>query len=372
MRKFQVGDNVIVIRGALKGFVGRIKDTERRKSGYSYKIHYIIEWPGEAPVRKGVMKSTFLSEELTKTLQCYNMGDYVVVTNQESPLKGKKVCIRKAYKDGFNINYETLLDNSNKVYVFNQADLTMPYNVPAEKPVKNKPIQLVEFRPQDSVPHENPFENKEPITFHRDEGPGHAVIHECGAISWVRDDPFSQIGKEKHRTERRIISPEELRKLVHGDKEPSKEMVEYNKKDVDHVVIMNRRISWNEICFHYVEAFCQRHGYTAERDAWVGGDVGTTICINDMYVGMNEIRYDVDNNIPTEQFEKWYWKALEVYELTGEKWLNYQSFCKGAPDPWPEEKLKKVREGVKKIEQMKKELNDYITEVKKSGRNPLF
>ena len=43
MQKFHEGDHVIVIRGMLKGFVGRIKSVERRKSGYSYKTHYVVE-----------------------------------------------------------------------------------------------------------------------------------------------------------------------------------------------------------------------------------------------------------------------------------------------------------------------------------------
>ena len=163
------------------------------------------------------------------------------------------------------------------------------------------------------------------------------------------------------------LSPEEFIKTV-LKKEPSKEIVDYNQKDVDNLVIMKRIIAWNEICFQYVEAFCQRHGYTPERDAWVAGDVGTTICINDMYIGMDEIRYDVDNDVPVEKFEEWYWKSLDVYELTGEKWMNYPSFCKGAPDTWPNEQLNKIRESKKRIDQLKQELDEEIENYKRQNK----
>lgn len=148
-------------------------------------------------------------------------------------------------------------------------------------------------------------------------------------------------------------------------------MEEYNKKDIENTIRLKRRIAWNEICFQYVEEFCRRHGYTPERDTWVSGDIGTTICINDMYIGMDEIRYDVDNDIPINKFEEWYWKALDVYELTEEKWLNYPSFCNGVPDPWPDERLNKIRESKKKIDELNKEIEQEIESYKRQNKKQI-
>lgn len=113
--------------------------------------------------------------------------------------------------------------------------------------------------------------------------------------------------------------------------------------------------SWNDICNKYLKAFCVKHDYKYEPD-WIGGDVGTIIEISDMFVNMDDIRYDVDNNIPEYKFANWYWKHLEVYELTGEYYLNYKSYCKGAPDEWTEERMNKIRENKKYIDRIKKEL----------------
>ena len=89
------------------------------------------------------------------------------------------------------------------------------------------------------------------------------------------------------------------------------------------------KLNWKEICNNYLFEFCEKHEYTYESDCWVANDPGTIANIGDMFVSMENIRYDIDNNIPEEKFEKWYWKSLEVYELVGEKFMNYENFCKG-------------------------------------------
>ena len=81
----------------------------------------------------------------------------------------------------------------------------------------------------------------------------------------------------------------------------------------------------------------------------VHDDPGTTILIGDMYVGMDEIRYDIDNDIDESVFSTWYWKALELYELGVESWMNYESFCKGVPDEWPEERIQRLREAKQRL-----------------------
>ncbi len=124
---------------------------------------------------------------------------------------------------------------------------------------------------------------------------------------------------------------------------------------------------WRDVCNLYLKSFCDKHEYCYEPDMWVSDDPGTIICVSDMFVNMDDIRYDVDNNIPKEMFSKWYWKSLEVYELTGENFMNYKSFCKGAPDPWTEDKLKVVRDGKKKIQAMTDDLNNYINDCKKDN-----
>ena len=133
------------------------------------------------------------------------------------------------------------------------------------------------------------------------------------------------------------------------------------EKDIE---IKARIAHWKDVCNEYLETFCKKHEYTYEPDMWVGSDPGTVANIGDLFVGMDDIRYDVDNNIPESYFEKWYWKNLEVYELTGCNYINYPSYCEGAPDNWSDERLDRVREANKRLEQAKREFNEEIERIK--------
>ena len=98
---------------------------------------------------------------------------------------------------------------------------------------------------------------------------------------------------------------------------------------------------------------------------WVANNPGTIICINDMFVSMEDIRFDVDNNIDIDCFDSWYWKSIDVYELTGQKYMNYPSFCIGAPDIYTEEKLKSIREAKVNVEKAKEALQFEIDRLTK-------
>lgn len=373
--KFKTGDWVRIKTGRLRGRVATV-DQVLRLPKLDHAL-YVVKWPDAKNIERSYLcaQNQYISTQLENTELRANEGDNVYITAHA--LYGRGAIVVKVQRRWTYGKGDDTPTGYKYIYTLRYVDPIKKNSTTGEfeywqfshtKP-KSLPIQMVEFRPQDSVSHKNPFESKEPITFHQDECPGHAVIHEGGAISWVRDWDLGN-GPKGH-PKRKVIQPEELRKLVKGETGPSKEMIDYNKKDVDNVVRMKLRISWNEICFQYVEEFCRKHGYTPERDAWVAGDVGTTICINDMYVGMDEIRYDIDNDIPVEKFTEWYWKSLDVLELTGEKWLNYASFCKGAPDPWPKERLDKIRESKKKIDQLKQELYDEIENYKRQNKKEI-
>jgi hypothetical protein len=143
------------------------------------------------------------------------------------------------------------------------------------------------------------------------------------------------------------------------------ELYTHNKGEM--TVIKNNyslKSEWQELCNKYLKKFCEKHEYTYEADCWVANDPGTIANIGDMFVSMDNIRYDIDNCIDVDCFEAWYWKSLEVYELTGQKYMNYSSFCHGAPDMWSEERLNSVREAKRKVEVAKQNLEKEIERLK--------
>ena len=123
---------------------------------------------------------------------------------------------------------------------------------------------------------------------------------------------------------------------------------------------------WREICQEYLKLFCDKHEYSFEDCFWVTDNYGTIACVSDMFISMEHIRYDIDNNIEETMFEKWYWKAIEIFELTGQDFMNYENFCKGAPDIWTEEKMEKLREAHMRVyeaeEALRREIEEFTEE----------
>lgn len=120
---------------------------------------------------------------------------------------------------------------------------------------------------------------------------------------------------------------------------------------------------WRDICQEYLKLFCDKHEYSFEDCFWVTDNYGTIACVSDMFISMEHIRYDIDNNIEETMFEKWYWKAIEIFELTEQDFMNYESFCKGAPDMWTEEKIEKLREAHMRVYEAEEALRQEIEEI---------
>ena len=125
---------------------------------------------------------------------------------------------------------------------------------------------------------------------------------------------------------------------------------------------------WQEVCNDYLRAFCKRHEYAYDPKDWIGigaENIGTIVEVNDMYINMDDLRYDVDNNVPADKFAKWYDKQLELHELGIEVWLNYPNYCKGAPDEWTEERMEELRAANQRLWEMKEQLEEMCKDYKK-------
>lgn len=80
-----------------------------------------------------------------------------------------------------------------------------------------------------------------------------------------------------------------------------------------------------------MKLFVKKHGY--EDVDWV-----------------DDIRYDMDNNIPEESFEKWYWKSVERAS-SHIRYMNYKSFCKGCLDPISPEQEEETEKARQRLEE---------------------
>lgn len=121
---------------------------------------------------------------------------------------------------------------------------------------------------------------------------------------------------------------------------------------------------WQRICNTYLQVFCKRHGYQFDPTDWVGigeENIGTIVEVNDMYLHMDDIRYDVDNQVPIDYISRWYYKRNELHEL-GVNYMNFPSFCKGAPDPWTKEKIDELHQVQDKVLCVRNNIERMISE----------
>lgn len=94
---------------------------------------------------------------------------------------------------------------------------------------------------------------------------------------------------------------------------------------------------FNSLCNKYAEMFAAKHELPFE--GWVGFRVGEIAYIGDYYVGMSEIRYDIDTAQPPDIFFRY--QAFFDKEVGNEKLrycetcgnldiasINYETFCK--------------------------------------------
>ena len=120
---------------------------------------------------------------------------------------------------------------------------------------------------------------------------------------------------------------------------------------------------YTNICNEYLQRFCIKQGYHYEPDeAWIAGDAGDCATIGDYVFGFNEIRYDIDNDVPKGKIIAWYDYVLEIHTLGLPNTINYPSYCKGAPLPYSKEKIEEIRTLKKQVEQAEKTLKNRIDE----------
>lgn len=124
------------------------------------------------------------------------------------------------------------------------------------------------------------------------------------------------------------------------------------------------RENYNKAVDAYMNAWCDKHELEYEADMWVAGDVGTICMVGDYFVSFDEVRYDMDNDLPGDTFFEWYDYSLDVHDVNPDIKLNFRSYCMGYR-PYNEEEMERMREARKRIRELEAEIEEIANQYKK-------
>jgi hypothetical protein len=117
--------------------------------------------------------------------------------------------------------------------------------------------------------------------------------------------------------------------------------------------------NYEKACNAYLRAFCKKHGFGYEPDAWVAGEAGGVASIGDCYYpDMKTIITDMETGAPEEAFDKWHTYCLRAGSL-GCETPSFKSRLAGCP-VMPEAELEDLEAMHGKIEKIKEELENRI------------
>lgn len=117
------------------------------------------------------------------------------------------------------------------------------------------------------------------------------------------------------------------------------------------------RQRYDEACEDYLKAFCDAYELQYESDSWVGGEVGTTTCINDYFFDFDGVvKYAVDNGLHDyNDLVEWYDYTLFAHNFN-QTIPNFKAWSKGCP------RLSKSEQ--QKLIKLKKDFDDAVKDYK--------
>lgn len=88
---------------------------------------------------------------------------------------------------------------------------------------------------------------------------------------------------------------------------------------------MDLKAKYEIIVDKYLDKFCKKQGFDKKHGYWVGDRVGDIFDINSYFFSFDDIRLDVDNNVPKGKIIEWY----DDNDYFNKKVINYESYLKG-------------------------------------------
>jgi hypothetical protein len=129
---------------------------------------------------------------------------------------------------------------------------------------------------------------------------------------------------------------------------------------------MKKNIKKNYVksCNEYLRAFCDKHDFYYEDDAWVAGVVGGIACVGGYFVGMETIQTDIDMDIPEREFIKYIDYSMRA-GILGAPIVTFTNWLKGETDKM-EEDLTKIERLRAKVIAFEHELHGNIESIIKN------
>ena len=122
------------------------------------------------------------------------------------------------------------------------------------------------------------------------------------------------------------------------------------------------RKEYEKVCRDYAKAFCNMYGYDYDEKEWV--EIGGVYEIGDMFVNFDDIRYIVDNEVPSKMFYEWYdyTTRLGFIDISIPT-PNLKSWCMGCPRKSDEE-IRALEESHMRLIQLQKEFKCSVDDFK--------
>ncbi len=87
---------------------------------------------------------------------------------------------------------------------------------------------------------------------------------------------------------------------------------------------------YDNVVNEYVEAFLKRQDMEGQFEHWVGNMIGGICAVGDYFFNFDDIRYDVDNEIPIGYLLEWYDDQVEIgsKDINSKDLMNFPNYCK--------------------------------------------
>ena len=119
---------------------------------------------------------------------------------------------------------------------------------------------------------------------------------------------------------------------------------------------------YEDACNDYLKLFCEKHGFDYDDavNSWVAGEAGGVCALGDYFVSFEDMKTDIDNDAPKDEYWLYYDYSLEAHEL-GFNCPNYPNWLRGCPR-LSEEQMKSLRDAKNRVYEAQEDFERILKE----------